>query len=235
MRTFDRRALALLLAGAPLLLAWSSGYYGQPPPGVTRLALGAHWVCGWLIPLSAAAVLAYGTAARPVDPRVTAAAPRDPRERWWLEHGLTLASATVFSLALTLGQASRSAEPPLALLIPAVSGLVVAFCAAQIAVTRLRLSPGPAAFAALAVTALPVLAPCLTPALRWAAVDPTLAAWMALAPGTPPYPIGPGAVELGMVGPGAVGWPVLAVAAVVAARLLPPDVSAIPGGAHDLD
>ncbi|MFD0887671.1 hypothetical protein ACFQ08_24285, partial [Streptosporangium algeriense] len=66
-RTFHAGALALVLPAVPLLLAWTSGYYGTPPPGVSPLALGAHWVCGWLVPLTASAVLAYGTAHARID------------------------------------------------------------------------------------------------------------------------------------------------------------------------
>ncbi|MFI6296259.1 hypothetical protein ACIBEJ_32015 [Nonomuraea sp. NPDC050790] len=222
-RTFSAGALALLVAALPLFAAWSSGYYGTPPPGVSALALGAHWVCGWLIPLCAGAVVSYGTAGRVLDRRIVLSAPGDPRTRWWREHGLVLAAVAVVSAAIVAGQSLASGEAVARLAVPAVSGLVVAVCTAQLVVARFGAGQATACGITTTVTAAVLVGPCLSPGARPFAVDATLHAWMSGDPGLGPP-----------VSAAALAWPALAVAAVVAGRIFPLDAAAVSGATdHD--
>ncbi|MBB5079535.1 hypothetical protein [Nonomuraea endophytica] len=222
-RTFSAGALALLVAALPLFVAWSSGYYGSPPPGVSTLALGAHWVCGWLIPLNAGAVVAYGTAGRVLDRRIVLSAPGDPRTRWWREHGLVLAAVAVVAGTIVAGQSAASGESVARLAVPAISGLVVALCTAQLVVARFGHAPGTACGITTTVTAAVLVGPCLSYGARPFAVDATLHGWMSGDPGLGPP-----------VTAAALAWPALAVAAVAAGRIFPLDAAAL-SGARDHD
>jgi hypothetical protein len=177
-------------------------------------ALGAHWAAGWVLPVTLAAVLAYGTARIGPDPRLVASGPIDIRTRWWLDHTATLGSTVVLIAFAVAGAAGWSGEPYPALLVPALSGGAVAVAAAHVMVARFGSGPGLALGTAPTVTAAIIIVPYWPAGLATVAIDPTLHHWThsesARGPST---------------STGAAVWTVAAVAAVMAARRFPADVA----------
>jgi hypothetical protein len=221
--TFRLSALALPLGLLPLVVAWSSGAYGRPPEGVSGEALGAHWVCGWAVPLGVAAVLGYGTAGSPVDRRIVVGGPLDPRTRWWRDHAAVLAGVVLIGVLQVVAQSSMSGEPAPALLVPCLVGMGVAVTFAHVAVARWGLVPGTAAgLATTATCAVVVLPSWLGGPVRMLSIDGTAHNWML------------GVAERAApVSTGALIWTIAAAGTVALARWLPRDISGIGWAARE--
>jgi hypothetical protein len=169
------------------------------------------------VPCAVAAVVAYGTARPPIDHRITASGPLDPRLRWWADNWSTLAGAAIVVAMVTLGQVSWSGERTAALAVPAGVGCVVAVAAAYVAVARFDLGPGVASGVAVVVTAAVTVLPYwMGTSARHLVIDVTAHNWMSM-----------DAHRGAALSTGAAVWLALAGAAVVAAMIAPRDLAAL--------
>lgn len=217
VRSFRASALALPVGALPLAAGWGSGSYGQPPEGVSTVALGVHWIMDWLVPLCVASVLAFGTAGTGLDRRVAASGVFDLRILWWRTHWVVLLGSIVACGSCAYSLARMSGEPLQALLAPGLVGVLFSFLVANVVVSRFAASPGVALATVASVTGVVVIGPYLTSFAGVLAIDPTLSNWMR------------GVPDRGFVfSPGSITWVGIGVIAVALARLFPSDVAWLP-------
>ena len=216
VRTFRTSALGLLLGATPLIFAWGTGDFGDPPPGVPGVALDGRWIANWLIPACVAAVLAYGTTRTGPDHRLVAAGRTDLRTAWWSTHLTPLTAVACGSASLSFSLSHWTGEPMATLVVPCLVGVVLACCIAAVVVTRWWSGPSVAMGVSTLATVVTLILPYRVSELRALAVDGTLARWMI--DGLP-----------GRVGipPAALVWLTIAAGIVLINRYLPRDVSGL--------